>query len=577
MLPGKNISLSGEHFMHKLSLRSKMVVSFFLVLLLSSISGMIGYRTSRKSGSLLVSLMENEVALTKMAGDAALGNLMLRRYEKDFLLNIGKPDKQKGYLEKFSRSAENLSGLLAGMSKLVGKNTATPARLRAALSDCEEQFSLYKKGAQSVFTQVSNNSSLTPQEGNGLMKKHKDATHRFETNIKTISSISTHRLDSLSARTIAETHTAVRTMVVVFLIVFLVSLIFSLVLSGRLAGSVKKLVLLVKDIAEGDGDLTKRVTIASGDEVGALAGYINRFIEKIQAIIQKVANSASSVASSAEELNTVSMEINRGAQEVAGQTDSIAEKTAETSNRVQGIAAVAEKMSSDTTTVAAAIEEMSASLNEVAGNCQRELEVAEEARNHANKGKEIVDRLGSAAQSINRVIEVINDIADQTNLLALNATIEAASAGEAGKGFAVVANEVKELAKQTADATKEIVREIENMQNNTGEAVSTMGHVADIIDQVNTLSQSIVGAVEEQSATINEIAGSVGGVNTSIQEVADSVTLSADRLSIVLESVNGFKAIVAQSTAGVGQMTQKIEGLSALSGDLTLCVNEFKI
>ncbi len=120
-----------------------------------------------------------------------------------------------------------------------------------------------------------------------------------------------------------------------------------------------------------------------------------------------------------------------------------------------------------------------------------------------------MDKLGAAAKSIGKVVEVINDIADQTNLLALNATIEVASAGEAGKRFAVVANEVKELAKQTAQATQEIQKQVEDMQTNTESAIKAIDSVSKVIEEVNEISQTIVSAVEEQSATVNEISRNV--------------------------------------------------------------------
>ena len=127
---------------------------------------------------------------------------------------------------------------------------------------------------------------------------------------------------------------------------------------------------------------------------------------------------------------------------------------------------------------------MSSSLNEVSKNCQKESQIAANANNQAKSTRDLMERLGVSSKEIGKVIEVINDIADQTNLLALNATIEAASAGEAGKGFAVVANEVKELAKQTAQATDQIGRQIEEMQNNTGNAVAAIEDITKIIEEI---------------------------------------------------------------------------------------------
>lgn len=116
-----------------------------------------------------------------------------------------------------------------------------------------------------------------------------------------------------------------------------------------------------------------------------------------------------------------------------------------------------------------------------------------------------MEQLGKSAKEIGKVFEVINNIADKTNLLALNATIEAAYAGDAGKGFAVVANEVKELAKLITQTTDEIEGNISDMQANTQKAMTSMEEVAEVIENVNVISQTIVNAVEEQAATISEI------------------------------------------------------------------------
>jgi methyl-accepting chemotaxis protein len=138
-------------------------------------------------------------------------------------------------------------------------------------------------------------------------------------------------------------------------------------------------------------------------------------------------------------------------------------------------------MSQSVNTVAAAVEEMSASLTEVSKNASRGAQVSREAQQNAENTIVNVDNLGQAAQEIGNVIDVIKNIASQTNLLALNATIEAASAGEAGKGFAVVANEVKELAKQSAEATEDIRHRVEQIQQNTNKAIGAIRLITDTI------------------------------------------------------------------------------------------------
>jgi methyl-accepting chemotaxis protein len=188
-----------------------------------------------------------------------------------------------------------------------------------------------------------------------------------------------------------------------------------------------------------------------------------------------------------------------------------------------------------------------------------------------------MDRLGTSSKEIGKVIEVINDIADRTNLLALNATIEAASAGEAGKGFAVVANEVKELAKQTAQATDQISRQIEEMQNNPGSAVKAIEDITAIIEEINVISHTIVAAVEEQSATVNEIAKSVGGASQAATEIAKNVGESAKGLVEISSNIQGVNTAATDTSNGVGQLKESIQDMGDLVSGLQKVLGQFKV
>ncbi len=207
------------------------------------------------------------------------------------------------------------------------------------------------------------------------------------------------------------------------------------------------------------------------------------------------------------------------------------------SSSMQDIGGSAEEMSSSVNTIASAIEQMSASLLEVAKGAGQAASIAQRAESNASKTREIVDNLGIAAKEIGKVIDVINNIASQTNLLAINATIEAASAGDAGKGFAVVANEVKELAKQSANATDDIRTRIDIIQSSTAAAVSAITEISEIIGELNQINNTIASAVEQQTATTNEISNSMGGAALAARTVSGSVNQVGDTVGEIVHFV----------------------------------------
>ncbi|MCC5926383.1 MAG: methyl-accepting chemotaxis protein [Bacteroidetes bacterium] len=357
-----------------------------------------------------------------------------------------------------------------------------------------------------------------------------------------------------------------------------------LILTGLLAFVIGKMIsrpiVLVadrlKDISEGEGDLTKRLDVNSNDEVGKLALYFNTFVDKLMTLVISASQNADSVASSSTELSTTSTQISSNAELMSMQTSAVASALKQSSMNLDSISQAVTRMSSSTNSVAAAVEEMSASLSEVSRNCQKELQIAEEANKYARSSKEIMDKLGLAAKSIGNVVDVINNIADQTNLLAINATIEAASAGEAGKGFTVVANEVKELARQTAQATHQIQQQIEQMQSNTEDAVSSIDAVARVIDEVNVISQAIVTAVEEQSATVNEVSFNISGVSAGAEEISQNVAESVNGLNEISSNITEVNNGVTTTTQEIKQVKQSAHELSQLSEGLNKLLSQFK-
>ena len=239
---------------------------------------------------------------------------------------------------------------------------------------------------------------------------------------------------------------------------------------------------------------------------------------------------------------------------------------------MSNVAASVEQMSTNLRTVATASEEMTSTIEEIAKNTEKGRQVTQSAVERVRKTSTRMDELGQAAHLIGHVTETIKGISDQTNLLALNATIEAASAGEAGKGFAVVANEIKELSRQTAQATEQISKSIENIQGSTRLSIDEIAGIVEVIGEIDQITTMIATAVEEQSNTTAEIAHNVTETSQGVQEVSHNVaqvnSVSADiarDVSEVNKSATEIASASAQLNSSVGELSEFAEKLNEIA------------
>lgn len=376
--------------------------------------------------------------------------------------------------------------------------------------------------------------------------------------------------------------------------------------------------LRLRDIAEGEGDLTQRLPVGKRDEVGDLAYFFNELMGKLENYVRRMAGQTETVAATSRSLeesmktmvvdsrrlvdlarassreaglateNVQGMatgvgEVSTRAHDVARTTEIVthslntaAASVGQMSANLHTVADSGEQMTLGMNTVAAAIEEMGASLSEVANSSAKASKVANQAEEKALATAQAMDSLGQSAREIGKVVELISGIASQTNLLALNATIEAASAGEAGKGFAVVAGEVKELAKQTAMATEDIRNQVRQIQDNTQVSIKAINAIVTVIQDVNNLNSTIAAAVEEQTATTNEISRNVVGVASSVKDVSRNVHEVASGASEVSHNVQqavdgahqiaGNMAELAKVSRAIAEhATQASAGMSVLA------------
>lgn len=364
--------------------------------------------------------------------------------------------------------------------------------------------------------------------------------------------------------------------IVTGIVIAAIVLVVGYVIAMQIVRPLRRTSDMLKDIAEGEGDLTRSLDDNRKDELGELAHWFNSFVGKLRGLIGSVADNARTLTSASTQLSATATQLNSGAEETTRQASTVASASEEMSVNMTSMAAATEQMTTNVKSVAAATEQMTATVAEIARNAEQASTIATGAAELVLTSNATIAQLGTSADEIGKVIDVIQDIADQTNLLALNATIEAARAGTAGAGFAVVATEVKELARKTGDATEDIRRRIEGIQGSSSSAVQAITRISEVIEQVKDVSRTIASAVEEQSITTREIAQNVAETSKAAQTVSIGVSESAVASKEISQTIAGVDEASKQTAQGASQTHSAGAQLLQLASELNDLVGRFK-
>ena len=390
--------------------------------------------------------------------------------------------------------------------------------------------------------------------------------------------------DHLSAGIVAKTQelaASEKTKMIVSLITFSVITILSgllvFLVTAIILNGIKQATGVALELAEGDGDLTKRMHIKTKDEIGGLGRAIDKMLDNLSSMIGQIQGVSGSLDSANTGLSEMASEMSSETENVAGKASMVAAAAEEMSVNMDTVAIAVEDAAQNVASVAAATEEIAMISNKISTNTDKARKITGRAVTQAANSSERVHELGKAADEIGKVTETITEISAQTNLLALNATIEAARAGEAGKGFAVVANEIKDLARQTADATLEIKSKIEGIQSSTKGTVAEIKDISCVIDEINEIVAGISESVETQTATTTEISANINQASQGIQEVTENVSQASTVSKEVAQDIAAVDQSSNQMLTGSNNVKATAEELSTLAGKLQNLVGKFNV
>jgi methyl-accepting chemotaxis protein len=555
----------------KSSIRKKLFTGFGIVCFLIIIEGFVINNLNSKTISELTST--GTVILPHM-----LNYIEVKRdidLIQGWLTDISATRGAKGYDDGFEKAEEYYQDSLNRIDFAITANrkigqkqdVETLLNLKKSIED------FYKIGKRMANAYIDNG----PVSGNPMMEEFDPFATKLATLIDQLVNQHISALNGSFKSMRQKSQITSEILWIVMILVFIVAVFFMIVIVVPISASLRNAVDRLRDIAEGEGDLTKRLDAKGGDEIGLLANWFNAFIERIHDIVVEIASNTETVSLASEEILSGSEQFSDNAEELAKMAGKVAAASREMSTNMDSVAAATEQVSTSINLVADSASKMQSHFGDVVSSCENAKEISGDATERVGRASKRVDLLGDAATGISEITKVITEVAGRTDLLALNATIEAARAGEAGKGFAVVAGEIKNLAGQTSEATGDIHDKISGIQNSTDDTIQDVSKISEVISNVYEIVSDIATVIKEQSLNATEVAQNIGQVSLGITEVNENIAQSSAVSSEIANDINGVNSVSEEIRIKGSQMNNSAQELSELSLKSGKMIRFFKV
>lgn len=559
-------------FLSNLKIRTKILSGFAILVIISMIIGIFSYRGMKQIKERLDDIFLVRLPSIDFLIEADRDLQQLLVAERSMIFAEPGSDRYKSFIAEYDKNYQQSD---ERWQKFKALSTA----------DNEQSINEVYDRARGEWTNASRSVLEALAKNTEESRKHAieltlgEASSKFEMmrdQLNTLTELNLGNAEKASAEA-TETYRLAMSMLTVLVIAgVILGVVLAVLIGLAITRPINAAVVGLKDIAEGEGDLTRKLTANSKDEVGELARWFNTFLGKLQEIIREVSQNAGVVDASSGTLLGIASSLAQNADATSAKARSVTDASIEMTSSMHRVAAAMEETTQNTGMVAAAVEEMAATINEIAQNSEKARSISESAVKQATAASQKMSQLGQAANAISAVTETITEISEQTNLLALNATIEAARAGEAGKGFAVVANEIKELAKQTAAATAEIKGKIEGVQGTTTETITEIETIGGVINNINEIIATIATAIEEQSVATNEISNSVTQASEGISEVNQNIAEGTSTLEQIAKEIGDVNVSAENISSDSKKIEKNSDELRNLATILNKLIGRFK-